>query len=223
MKRRELFTGPSSGSGKASDTCCAPGVSRMARLIPNAVFRTHEDKEVRFYDDIIKGRQVMVMMMYASCETFCPMATMRMVELHRKSLASRMGKDLFMVNISLKPEEDTPETLKSYAEMHDALLPGWTFLTGNRYDVDTLRYKFFSHDHIGIDADVDQHAGLMKIVNDPMGRWFHADVFASPRTVLQHIQWSDTPKSLAERLKENQKLQEQIDREVQTYGYRKIA
>jgi hypothetical protein len=107
--------------------------------------------------------------------------------------------------------------------MHGALLPGWTFLTGSRYDVDTLRYKFFSHDHIGIDLDVDQHAGLMKIVNDPVGRWFHADVFASTRTLLQHIQWADTPGSLAERLNENRKLQEQIDREVETYGYRKIA
>jgi protein SCO1 len=219
MKRRELFMGP----GKMSEACCKPGASRMATLIPNALFRTQDDKEVRFYDDIVKGRQVMVMMMYASCETFCPAATMRMVELHRQTLASRMGKDLFMVNISLKPEEDDPATLKAYAEMHGALLPGWTFLTGSRFDVDTLRYKFFSHDHIGIDADVDQHAGLMKIINDPVGRWFHADVFASTRTLLQHIQWSDTPKSLAERLQDNRKLQEQIDKEIATYGYRKIA
>jgi protein SCO1/2 len=219
MKRRELFMGLDQKAG----SCCKPGVSRMATLIPNAVFRTQDDKEVRFYDDIIKGRQVMVMMMYASCETFCPAATMRMVELHREALASRMGKDLFMVNISLKPHEDDPATLRAYAEMHGALLPGWTFLTGSQYDVDTLRYRFFSHDHIGIDVDVDQHAGLMKIVNDPAGRWFHADVFASKRTVLQHIQWSDPPKSLAERMKENRKLQEQIDREVETYGYRKIA
>jgi protein SCO1/2 len=218
MKRRELFM----GLGK-TDACCTPAASRMAGLIPNALFRTQDDKEVRFYDDIIKGRQVMVMMMYASCETFCPLATARMVEVHRQSLSARMGKDLFMVNVSLKPEEDDPATLKAYAETHKAVLPGWTFLTGSRYDVDTLRYRFFSHDHIGIDTDVDQHAGLMKIINDPMGRWFHADVFASTRTLLQHIHWADTPKSLAERLKDNRKLQEEIDREVKTYGYRKIA
>jgi protein SCO1/2 len=219
MKRRELFM----GLGTTTDSCCKPGVSRMASLIPNALFRTQDDREVRFYDDIIKGRQVMVMMMYASCETFCPLATARMVEVHRKALSARMGKDLFMVNVSLKPEEDDPATLKAYAKTHGAQLPGWTFLTGSRYDVDTLRYRFFSHDHIGIDMDVDQHAGLMKIINDPIGRWFHADVFASTRTLLQHIHWSDTPKSLAERLKENQKLQGEIDREVKTYGYRKIA
>jgi len=216
MKRRELFTG-------FGQSVCRPEVRRMARLIPNARFRTQDDREVRFYDDLIKGRQVMVMMMYANCETFCPLATQRMVELHHQALASRMGKDLFMVNISLKPHEDDPATLKAYAQMHKALLPGWTFLTGDQYDVDTLRYTFFSHEHIGIDLDADQHAGSMKIINDRTGRWFHADVFASKRTMLDHIQWSDTPKSLAERLKDNQKLQQQIDRERQLYGYRKIA
>jgi len=220
MKRRELFT----GAGQApAGTCCKPGVSRMATLIPNALFRTQDNKPVRFYDDVIKGRQVMVMMMYANCETFCPLATQRMVELHHQALAPRMGKDLFMVNVSLKPEQDDPAVLKSYAQMHHTLLPGWSFLTGDRYDVDTLRYRFFSHDHIGIDQDPDQHAGLMKIINDPIGRWFHADVFASTRTVLEHIQWSDPPKALAERLKDNRKLQERIDRDRVLYGYRKIA
>src|SRR5690606_36585307 len=187
--------------------------SRLSTLIPNALFHTQDDKEVRFYDDVIKGRQVIVMMMYANCESLCPLATKRMVDIHKRALAHRMGKDLFMVNVSLKPEEDDPAALKAYAEMHHALLPGWTFLTGSRYVVDTLRYRFFSHDHIGIDMDPSQHAGLMKVINDPMGRWFHADVFTSPRTVLKHIQWSDMPKSLGERLKDNRKLQEQIDRE----------
>ena len=101
--------------------------------------------------------------------------------------------------------------------------PGWSFLTGNRYDVDTLRYRFFSHDHIGIDIDEDLHAGSIKIINDNTSRWFHADAFASTRTLLEHIQWSDPPKSLAERLEDNRKLQKQIDRERALFGYRKIA
>jgi protein SCO1/2 len=219
MKRRELFT----AFGQTSAAACTPGTSRMANLIPNAVFRTQDDKEVRLYDDLIKGRQVMVMMMYATCETFCPLATKRMVDLHHQALARRMGEDLFIVNISLKPDEDDPAALKAYAEAHRALLPGWTFLTGDKHDVDTLRYRFFSHGHIGIDLDVDQHAGLMKIINDPLGRWFHSDVFASTRTVLEHIRWSDPPKTLGESLKDNEKLQRQIEHDIEVFGYHKVA
>jgi protein SCO1/2 len=219
MKRRELFT----LAEPRSAACCKPGTSRMAALIPNAVFRNQDGKPVRFYDDLVKGRQVMVMMMYANCETFCPLATQRLVELHHQALARRMGTDLFVVNVSLKPAEDDPAALKAYAEMHHALLPGWTFVTGEQYDVDTLRYRFFSHDHIGIDQDATQHAGLMKIINEPLGRWVHADLLASTRTVLDHIQWSDPPKTLTARLRENRKLQERIDKERAIYGFRKIA
>lgn len=219
MKRRELFT----AFGQPLVKACKPGVSRLASLIPNTLFRTQDDKEVRFYDDLIKGRQVMVMMMYATCETFCPLATKRMVDLHHEALADRMGKDLFMVNVSLKPDEDDPAALKAYAEAHRALLPGWTFVTGDAHDVETLRYRFFTHAHIGIDLDVDQHAGLMKVINDPIGRWFHSDVFASTRTVLEHIRWSDPPKSLRERKKDNVELQRQIDSDIETFGYHKIA
>src|SRR5690606_10627573 len=155
MKRRELFT-----CTGASAATCKPGTSRIASLIPNALFRTQDGKEVRFYDDLIKGKQVMVMMMYANCETYCPLVTQRMVELHHEALADRMGKDLFLVNVSLKPEQDDPAALKAYAKAHGALLPGWTFVTGTRHDVETLRYRFFSHSHIGIDGDVDSHAGM---------------------------------------------------------------
>src|SRR5262245_47862422 len=110
MERRELFT----GLMPASAAVCTPGARRMASLIPNALFRTQDNKQVRFYEDLIKGKQVMVMMMYANCETFCPAATKRMVDLHHEALAHRMGKDLFIVNVSLKPEEDDPATLKDY-------------------------------------------------------------------------------------------------------------
>jgi cytochrome oxidase Cu insertion factor (SCO1/SenC/PrrC family) len=128
-----------------------------------------------------------------------------------------------MCNITLKPEQDDPATLKQYAYMHDALLPGWTFLTGDRYDVDTLRYAFFRHDHIGIDADTDIHAGMMKIVNDSIGRWVHTDVFATTRTFLDHITWTDPPKTLEQRLEDNRRLQQEINKDVDRHGYRKTV
>ncbi len=218
MKRRELFT----GLGQTSASVCEPGVPRMAKLIPNALFRDQDNKEVRFYDDMIKGKQVMIVMMYTGCETYCPLTTKIMVDLHHNALAHRMGKDLFMVNISLTPEVDDPATLKAYAKTHGALLPGWSFLTGDLYDVDTLRYLFFSHEHIGIDMDEELHAGALKMINDRTGRWVRADAFTSTRTLLDHVTWTDSPKSLAGRREDNRKVQKQIERERALYGYRKV-
>lgn len=222
MKRRELF----SGFGSVRPSVCTPasgGNRCLADLIPNAVFRTHEDERVHFYDDVLKDKIVMVMMMYATCETACPAATMRMAEVHRRYLSDRMGKDLFMCNLTLKPHEDDPAALAAYAKLHRATLPGWTFLTGDQYDIDTLRYAFFRHDHIGIDEDLDLHAGAIKIINEPIGRWLHADAFASTRTLLEHIDWANPPGTLEERLERNRRLQERIDSDVEKHGYRRIA
>ena len=41
--------------------------------------------------------------------------------------------------------------------MHGALLPGWTFLTGDAHDIDTLRFALFRHNHIKLDLDPDAH------------------------------------------------------------------
>src|SRR5262245_65472953 len=66
--------------------------SKGAKRFTNALLRTHEDKEVRFYDDLIKGRQAIINMMYANCEGACPLITSTLVKVH-KHYKERMGKD----------------------------------------------------------------------------------------------------------------------------------
>lgn len=218
MNRRELFT--SFGRCQVpSEPCVA--VSGPTRFT-NALLLTHEGKKVRFYDDLIKGKQVIVNMMYASCEGLCPAITARLVQIH-KALKQRMGRDLFMYSITLKPEVDDAAALKSFAEMHGALLPGWFFLTGDAYDIDTVRFQLFRWNHIKFDTDINAHTAMLRIVNDATNCWTCVPPLASPMTVLQHIAWADPPKSLRERLEDNRRLQLQINDEVRLYGYRKVV
>ena len=60
-------------------------------VFTNALLRTHEDKEVRFYDDLIRGKHVLINMMYATCEGTCPLVTSNLVKVY-ESLKDRMGK-----------------------------------------------------------------------------------------------------------------------------------
>lgn len=217
MNRRELFA-DIAGIGAHPEQARACG---GADIIPNVSLRTHENVEVRFYDDLVKGRQVLINMMYASCEGYCPAITTRLVEIHR-ALAERMGRDLFMYSITLKPEEDSPAALKDFAGVHGALLPGWTFLTGDPYDIETLRYALFRHNHIKLDLDPQTHTGKLRIINDAINRWVHVAPLASKATVLQHISWADPPRTLQQRLEDNRRLQQQIGKEVEQFGYRKV-
>lgn len=222
MHRRNLFANFMSDNQAQRKPSFTPHpASRVAKRIPNVLLRTHEDKEVRFYDDLIKGRQAIINMMYANCKGACPEVTATLVKVH-KHYKDRMGKDLFMYSITLKPEQDDPAALKKFAEMHGAAnLPGWTFLTGDPFDIETIRFKLFRVNHIHFDLDLDFHTSKLRIVNDATNTWTHANPYNSMFTILQHISWADPPKSYEEQLKENKEIQKRIDKEVKEYGYRK--
>jgi len=193
--------------------------SQGAKKFTNAVLRTQDNKEVRFYDDLIKGKQAVINLMYAECHGACPLVTTVLKRTYR-DLKDRMGKDLFFYSISVKPQDDTPAALKHYAEMRNADLPGWYFLTGDSYDIETIRYRLFNMGHVGIDLDFAMHSGTFRIVNDATNYWGHAQAFASQANILQRIAWADPYKTPAEWDVYARNLQAQIDKDVKKYGFR---
>ena len=188
----------------------------------NGVLLTHENKQVKFYDDLIHGRQAIINFMYANCNGACPLITEKLVQVH-KALKDRMGKDLFMYSLTLYPEQDDPATLKNFATMHGALLPGWTFLTGDPYDLETIRYRLFRENHIKFDLDKGFHAAQLRVINDARNLWTHVSPNASLETILKHISWVESPKSIEEIREENKILQEKIDADIKLHGYRRTV
>ena len=82
-----------------------------------------------------------------------------------------MGKDFFLYSITLRPQEDSPEVLAKYAESLGAG-PGWLFLTGKYEHLEELRYQLGAYDLDPIiDADKEQHTGLVTFGNDRSNRW----------------------------------------------------
>lgn len=194
--------------------------SQGAARFTNAVLRTQDGKEVKFYDDLIRGKQAVINLMYAECHGACPLVTTVMKRTYR-DLKDRMGKDLFFYSISVKPEDDSPAALKHYAEMRNVDLPGWYFLTGSSYDIETIRFRLFAMGHPGFDLDFAMHSGMFRIVNDATNHWGSAQAFASQKNILNRISWANPPKSYAERVVEARQRQALIIADLKKYGYRR--
>jgi len=93
------------------------------------------------------------------------------VKVH-KHLGDRVGKDIFILSISIDPEVDTPERLKQYAKIHGCPSRGWYWLTGDYDEIDRLRRSLGVYDlDPVIDADRTQHAGLVTFGDDRGDRW----------------------------------------------------
>jgi protein SCO1/2 len=109
--------------------------------------------------------------------------------------------------------------LKHYAEMRGANLPGWYFLTGEPYDIETIRFRLFNMGHIGVDTDFAMHSGTFRIVNDATNWWGHAGAFTSQKSILKRISWADPFKTPAEWDAIIRARQARINKVVKEHGY----
>ena len=170
------------GSALGRSTAVFEHVTREP-YFPNTLVTTHEGKKVRFYDDLIKGKVVIINAMYTVCTSTCPTNTASLLSL-QEALGAQVGKDIFIYSITLQPEIDDPRALKEYAKKY-GVRAGWTFLTGKRGDMENIRKKlgFYDSDPIA-DAKLSNHAGVFRIGNDRLGRWMMVPAATPTRQAL---------------------------------------
>src|SRR5262245_40275792 len=80
----------------------APREHIHARHIPDVEIGTQDGKRVRFYEDLVKDRKVVINFMYTHCKGICSPVTSNLVKVQHM-LGDRMGRDLFFYSISLEP------------------------------------------------------------------------------------------------------------------------
>ena len=169
-------------SASATQAKLTPRVS----YFPNSIVQTHLGQKLRFYDDVVRGKIVVFNMMYSICTGICPSNTANLRQV-QKILGKRMGKDIFMVSMTLQPEFDTPAALQDYVKRYD-IQPGWTFLTGQPKEMDVIRRKlgFFNEDP-KIDSDLTNHTGMVRVGNEPLDRWFMVPALGQPEQMAHAI------------------------------------
>jgi protein SCO1 len=167
----------------------APPATRRARL-PNVELTTHTGRSVRFHDDLVRGRVVVVNMMYANCNQVCPPMTRNLLRV-QQLLGPRAGREVFMYSISLQPEQDGVDELAWYAKQH-GVGPGWWFLTGRPDNIAQVRRAlgFFDVDPER-DALAATHTGMVRIGNDALDRWGMAPALAEPAQIIAAIRHVD--------------------------------
>lgn len=144
-----------------------------ASYFPNHVLLTQDNKPVRFYDDLLKGKVVMINFMFTTCNGVCPPMMANLAKVQRY-LGDRVGRDVIMISISVDPLTDTTAALKRYANNFKAG-PGWYFLTGKKESVDAVLRKVG-----GYTVSKYEHSSLVIIGNETTGEWTKAPALMNP-------------------------------------------
>ena len=154
---------------------------------PNLELRTQDGGRVRLYDDLLKGKTVLINFFYANCKDgLCPVTTQNLVKL-QALLGDRCGRDVFMYSFTLAPEQDSPARLRHYRDMHK-VGPGWTFLTGSPRDLELCRVRFgFVDPDPELDRTRTQHTNVVLMGNEPHERWMASPALTAPKFLLDQI------------------------------------
>ena len=190
MDRRKFFVAAAAAalapfalgsSGKARDFH-----QDGAAWFTNVEVKTHDGRTLHFYDDVMKGKIVLINFFFTDCDAICPLMTENLARV-QELLGPRVGTEIFMASISLQPEHDTPEVLAAYAKTY-GIGPGWQLLTGKKDDIELLRHRlgFVDSDKVE-DADPEQHIGTVRIANEPMHRWAMSPALLNPPALVRAV------------------------------------
>jgi cytochrome oxidase Cu insertion factor (SCO1/SenC/PrrC family) len=150
--------------------------SASAKYFPNLVLRSQDNVPVHFYDDLLKGKVVLINFIFTTCQGVCSPMTANLARV-QSYLAEHLDKDVVMISISVDPEVDTPDVLKKYAGKFKTK-PGWYFLTGEKRNVDWVLYKLG-----GYVEEKQQHKSLLIIGNEEKGEWLKVNAMAAPAEI----------------------------------------
>jgi len=148
--------------------------------IPDIEVLDQNGRKLHFYTDLVKGQTVVINFIFTTCTTICPPlgATFARVQ---KELGDKVGRDVRFISISVDPATDTPERLKAWgAKFHAG--EGWTFVTGNKPQVDELLYALGASS-----ARREDHSPTVLIGNDAHGTWTRTYGLANTGQLVQII------------------------------------
>jgi protein SCO1/2 len=142
----------------------APNRSAGHAYFSDVVLLDQNGKQQRLYSDLLQGKIVIINSFFATCKDSCPVMARNFARI-QESLGDRMGRDVFLLSITVDPETDTPERLKAYAKQMKAK-PGWLFLTGTKENVN------FALGKLGLyTVEKQNHVTMFIIGNEPTGLW----------------------------------------------------
>ena len=134
------------------------------KYFTDVVLLNQNGERMRFYSDLLQNKVVIIDSFFATCQGSClPMN--RNLEKLQEALGDRVGKDVFIISISVDPGVDTPASLKEYAKKLHAR-PGWYFLTGDKQNVDFALNKLGQYVN-----DKQDHLNIFIIGNERTGLW----------------------------------------------------
>ena len=183
-----LFLGVSKGTYAQQPV--APPDTPAHKYFTDVELINQNGEKMKFYSDLIQGKVVIINSFFATCQGSCLPLNQNLAKV-QEALGERLGKDVYILSISVDPTVDTPPNLKQYAKKLQAR-PGWFFLTGTKENVD-FALKKIGH----FVPEKQDHLNIFIIGNERTGLWKKAFGLAKSDELVKIVESvvNDQPKT----------------------------
>jgi protein SCO1 len=147
-------------------------------LLPDIKVFTHGGEQVSFYTDLIKDKVVLLSFFYTSCTYVCALQADHLSKV-QALLGARLGKDVFLISISMDPDRDTPQKLKYWGRSVGART-GWTLVSSNTPEMNAMLKALTGYNP----GPKDMHRSLVFIGNDKTDTWITTDGLLDPASLI---------------------------------------
>jgi protein SCO1/2 len=154
---------PAAADNSTADTATAEAKARD--YFSNVELIDQNGQPLKFYDEVLKDRVVVISFIFTNCQSACPLMT-RNLTMIRDMLREDERRAIQFVSISIDPLRDTPAAMKEFAQKHDADIDGWVWLTGQPDDVEYVTKRLGSYTD-----DPEAHTTTLLAANVRNAHW----------------------------------------------------
>lgn len=154
--------------------------STASYTLPAIQLVREDGKAVDLAHELEDGRAVVLNFVYTTCTEICPLTSETFSKFQAKL---GKGRDkIHMASISIDPEQDTPASLKKYAQKYKAKSQ-WNFYTGTVAASVEAQKAFDAYR-----GDKMNHVPVTYLRAAPDQPWLRIDGFVSPDELLRSYQ-----------------------------------
>src|SRR6476660_5740864 len=162
----------------------------VALPVPDIKVINQDGRHVRFNSQVVDGRIAIVTGFFTNCSSMCPFTQEKLAQV-AKLLGPRLGKDVVIVSVSVDPQNDTPARMKDWGEKFH-IGPGWTLLSGNPAEVDTLLKS------LGLSVPLPQRHQSALIVGSTASGWVRISSWTSAEKLAKLAESMSSAKPVAD-------------------------
>jgi cytochrome oxidase Cu insertion factor (SCO1/SenC/PrrC family) len=152
----------------------------VALPVPDIEVVNQNGRHVRFNSQVVEGRIAIVTGFFTTCSAMCPITQEKLSQV-AKLLGSRLGKDVVIVSVSVDPQNDTPTRMKEWGEKFH-IGPGWTLLSGNPAEVDTLLKS------LGLSVPLPQRHQSALMIGSTATGWVRVSSWTSAEKLVKLVE-----------------------------------